>query len=241
MTLLVLSFPADGDGVRNGTAALDALFAQIAAKSVSVLPGDPLPKRRIATCLCFEGVRDDFAESVLPLLETHGLRALVAVAPGAVHNEFALARGRAAAARVRRSEAGGSCTWTRLQRIARHESVAIAAYGYSGCRLDLGAPDLETEVHVPRTLLSTRLECSVDTFVFPQGRSHRKALREIRSGYRFVIGGGNAANATWHQSPLYGIRIDALSYPEKLFAPSRLARWRLRGWYRRNAVFTFSA
>ena len=227
MTLLALAYrraSAGPDG--NSPAMLDEHFAHIAANYENVLPGERLLATRDSICLVFDGGFFDFHAVVLPLLRKHQLRAVLAVAPAVVRDHVTLPDsdrlGVTTAAALAHLNSDAFCTWPELLEIVRSDHVAIAAHGYTHRRLDRNDADTEAEVHVPRTLLGTRLDTSVETFVFPYGCYTRRLLQEVRTGYDFVFGNGGAVNRHWRHPILYRIKADNLTSARAPFAPARL-------------------
>jgi peptidoglycan/xylan/chitin deacetylase (PgdA/CDA1 family) len=238
MTLLVLRYHRARAGMDgNSPEMLDAHFGYIAEHFVNVLPGETLPVDRDAVCLTFDGAYFDFYAEAFPLLKKHGLRAVVAVAPAVIRDKppgSAQQRMQIAADDAyMRPDCGGFCTWEELQEIARSGIVSFAAHGYMHTALDDPEADLETEVHVPRTLLAARLHVPVESFVLPFGRSNGEAVHEIRSSYAHVFANGEASNGNWDARLLYRVTCDNLRAPTDPFAPGRMMAYRARSLWRR--------
>jgi peptidoglycan/xylan/chitin deacetylase (PgdA/CDA1 family) len=236
MTVLALMYhqarPGPGG---NDPAALDAHFGRIADAHRCVLPGEPLDPGRLNVCLTFDDAYFDFYAVVFPLLEKHGLRALLAVPPAVVPEKASAPR----AARLSAVGAlgdgaydpDGLCTWGELGEMARSGRVAFGAHGYTHCRVDLPGVDLEREVVLPRELLASRLGRPVESFVFPYGRFSRAALRKVRQHYRYAFRIGEADNAGWGGAMLYRVRADGLASPDAPFALHRRAGYRARRYW----------
>jgi peptidoglycan/xylan/chitin deacetylase (PgdA/CDA1 family) len=236
MTLLVLMYHrALVDRHGNAAAMLDAHFAHIARTSACILPGEPLQRERLNICLSFDDAYYDFRALVYPLLEKHGLRALLAVPTGLVPERV----NAMPAARLALSsydayaypEKGGLCTWDELRQLAASGRVAFAAHGRTHVRLDNGHADLAREIVEPRDMLQQRLGVPVDSFVYPFGRFHRAAQALTRQHYRHVFRIGQADNTSWQAPILYRIDADRMPAPDALFS----RRCRLR--YRANALW----
>lgn len=238
MTLLVLSYQrayAGTDG--NSPEMLDAHFEYLAANFANVLPGDPMPSDRLACCLGFDGAFRDFYDRVYPLLLKHNLRAVLAVSPAMIRSD---SNGGEERRRVQGSTQPQSkngprqfCTWGELQKMVSSGLVTIAAHGYTHRPLDDASNDVATEVHVPRTLLSSRLHVPVETFVFPFGRYCRTALREACDGYRHVFVDATATNQDWSRSIVFRISGNNLKTPTEPFEGGRFLKYRVRAlWYR---------
>lgn len=236
MTVLALMYHRARSGPDgNDPAVLDAHFSVIADAFRCVLPGEPLDPDRLNVCLTFDDAYFDFYAVVFPLLEKHGLRALLAV-PAAVVPEKAQAP---RAARLAVADALGDggydpeglCTWSELREMARSGRVGFGAHGHTHCRLDLPGVDLEREVVLPREMLTTRLDQPVESFVFPYGRFTGAALRTVRRHYRYAFRIGEADNAGWDGAMLYRVRGDCLASPGAPFAAHRRAGYRARRYW----------
>lgn len=221
----------------NSPVALDAHFAHIARNCDCVLPGEPLAGPRLKVCLTFDDAYFDFYSVVFPLLEKHGLRAILAVPPALIGEEARFppptrtnAGGESAGSPVDRDL---HCTWAELETLAASGRVAIAAHGLSHARLDRRDADLDAEILIPRVMLSARLRQPVDSFCFPFGRFSAAALRKVKQHYRYAFRIGGAANRDWTGQVLYRVDGDCLAAPDALFLPARLALLRMRFYWNR--------
>jgi len=238
VSLLALMYHRAQAGPHGNTPALlDAHFAYLAAHHACVLPGEPLEPDRLNVCLTFDDAYFDFYAVVFPLLEKHGLRALLAVPPIVVAERSAAApedRLRAGAdVNYARPNYDGFCTWAELHELAHSGRVALAAHGFTHCRLDGPAVDLHTEIVVPQTLLATRLGVPVESFVFPYGRFSPVALRAVRQHYRHAFRIGGADNPGWGGPLLYRVNADGLTAPNAPFTARRRAAYRARYFWNR--------
>jgi peptidoglycan/xylan/chitin deacetylase (PgdA/CDA1 family) len=232
MRLLILMYHrARADRHGNAPEMLDAHFAHIATHYACVLPGGPLDPRRLNVCLTFDDAYADFHAVVFPLLQQHGLQAVLAVPPMVVREEAAVF----AAVRpgpdsgVNRAEADDDfCTWQEISEMAQSGQVALAAHGLTHRRLDRAGTDLHTEIVLPQALLAARTGQPVESFVFPYGRFNRAALQRVRQCYRHVFRIGGADNPGWNSSLLYRVNADAMSAPDAPFSPTRRAGYRAR-------------
>ncbi len=238
MRLLALMYHRARAGpLGNAPEMLDAHFALIAARHACVLPGEALDPDRLNVCLTFDDAYFDFYAVVFPLLEKHGLRALLAVPPVVVreHAHAAPADRLRATPDVDRAhpDYDGFCTWTELRELAQSGRVAIAAHGFSHCPLDRDDTDLHTEVVVPQSLLAARLGQPVTSFVFPYGRFSRAALAGVQQSYRHAFRIGGADNPGWNRPLLYRVDADAMPTPEAPFARRRRIGHRTRYFWNR--------
>lgn len=233
MPVLVLLYHrarAGADG--NSAEMLDAHFGQIARRCRNVLPGEALPDDRLNVCITFDDATFDFYRTVYPLLRKHGLRAVLAVAPGVIRDQTDAPESRRLALgseeAFRRPADGGFCTWSELAILAASGHVALAAHGYSHRRLDEPNTDGALEIEAPQVVLSERLGQPVDCFAFPYGRFSPSTLAKARRTYRYVFRIGGAWNDGWDAPLLYRVGADALTAPDSVFRPGRLLAYRVR-------------
>lgn len=222
MTMLALMYHrARGGPMGNSPAMLDAHFARIAERHACVLPGDPLSDERLNVCITFDDAYADFYHDVFPLLRRHKLRALLAVPLGFVSDLPGDQGGMTPGDR--------HCTWTQLREMAHSGHVKMASHGFT--HRALGTNDdvnLYTEVLVSQTMLSSRLDHPVDTFVFPYGKFSAAALNCVRQSYRYAFRIGGAANEDWSAPLLYRVNADDMKAPEELFTPQNVIKAKLR-------------
>lgn len=238
MTLLVLMYHRARAGQHgNHATMLDAHFAHIAAHYRNVLPGEPLVADGLNVCLSFDDAFYDFYAAALPLLRRHGLRALLAVSPGLIRERVEATPEQRMNAGTRHAlehpGLGAFCTWDELLDAARSGHVQIAAHGYTHQALDVPKVDAGLEVSTPRTVLHSRLDQPVHSFVFPYGRFSRPVLQSARSEYRHLFRIGGALNRGWDSPMLYRIGADRMRSPTSLFASGRLLQYRTRNLWNR--------
>jgi peptidoglycan/xylan/chitin deacetylase (PgdA/CDA1 family) len=216
----------------NAPAMLDAHFSYIAANCRCVLPGDPLEQDAVNVCLTFDDAYFDFYAVVFPLLQRHGLSAVLAVPPAVIHEraEFpsGVRLGCEANVNYNHPNQGGFCTWPELREMAHSGRIAIAAHGLTHCRLDRPDADLQSEIVASQILLSRRLGRPVDSFMFPYGRFSPAALACAQQHYRHSFRIGGADNPGWDSQLLYRVNADRLPAPDAPFAKTKRARYRAR-------------
>jgi peptidoglycan/xylan/chitin deacetylase (PgdA/CDA1 family) len=234
MRLVVTMYHRASAG-RHGNApeVLDAHFATIAARHHCVLPGDTLVDDRLNVCLSFDDGHFDFYAVVYPMLVKHGLRALLAVPVSFIHESsrrttearLALCRSRTP---HRASDSEAFCSWDELTELAASGHVSIAAHGMTHRRLDEAGVDLESEIRIPKSLLSARLGKPVESLVLPYGRFDDRTLACAASEYRYTFRIGSADNDGWRAPLIYRVNADEMRTPEEPFRRTRLFGYALR-------------
>ncbi len=239
MTLLALMYHRARAGRHgNAPAMLDAHFAYIAERFRCVLPGEELVAGSLNVCLTFDDAYYDFYAMVFPLLRRHGLRAVLAVPVGAIHESASGSRAERLAAEPNLdggcSNCGGFCTWGELQEMAASDQVMLASHGFTHrALLDENETSLHTEIVVSQALLSSRIGREVRSFVFPYGRFSPAALTCAQRNYRHIFRIGGADNAGWDSDLLYRVDADEMETPQALFHSRRLCAARVRRYWNR--------
>lgn len=217
----------------NTPGMLDAHFRHIAANYTCVLPGDELDPARLNVCLTFDDASYDFYAVVFPLLAKHKLRALLAVPPLVVSEQVELESNIRLLVEPDLNDGSGYCTWPELREMSRSGLVAIASQGFTHRALDEPEVDLHTEIVASKLLLSARLGCPVDSFVFPYGRFSPWALHMVQQHYAHAFRIGGADNADWKRPLLYRVDADQLPSPNAPFRPLSRLRQRVRYYWNR--------
>ncbi len=233
MRLLVLMYHRARAGRHgNSPEMLDRHFAHVAAHFNNVVPGGTCAPVGVNVCLTFDDAYFDFYATVFPLLEKHGLKALLAVPVSFIQNEVSASRAdrlgiesQNAFAEPRR---GGFCTWSELDELARSGRIVLAAHGYNHVPLNRDDSNLPLEIDAPAVLLRTKLGRPVDSFVFPFGRFNDASLAQAKAQYRHVFRIGGAINRNWDSQLLYRVDADAMAAPDAPLKPVRLALYRAR-------------
>lgn len=234
MSLLALMYHRARPGPHGNTPEmLDAHFAHIADRYACVFPGEPLDPDRLNVCLTFDDASYDFYAVVFPLLAKHRLRALLAVPPVVVSERVDLPSNIRLLVETDLGDGTGFCTWTELREMTGSGLVAIASHGFTHCALDEPEVDLHTEIVASKLLLTARLGCPVDSFVFPYGRFSPWALHMVRQHYTYAFRIGGADNDGWSHPLLYRVDADRLPTPTAPFVPPSRLRQRTRRYWNR--------
>lgn len=233
MTLLTTMYHRASVGpYGNAADMLDAHFKLIAEKYHCVLPGEPLDPQRLNVCLTFDDAFYDFYAVVFPLLQKHGLRALLAVPVGLIQQHSLSTPQQRLELSAHRGADGqnpdGYCTWVELVEMARTPTVAMAAHGFTHTRLDQPDCDLHTEFILPQTILAGRTQKPVESFVMPYGRFSADTLAFAKRHYRYVFRIGNADNAGWGGRVLYRVNADEIGAPDAVFGHRHRLGYRVR-------------
>jgi peptidoglycan/xylan/chitin deacetylase (PgdA/CDA1 family) len=233
MSLHVLMYHRARAGMHGNSAeTLDRHFAYLAAHVRCVLPGDSLDPRVRNVCVSFDDAYYDFLAVVFPLLQKHGLRALLAVPTGLIRDAVTTSHGErltvSSADAMNHVESGGLCTWPELRALHQSGIVMMASHGDRHIRIDQPGVDFAAEILQPKVTLQERLGASVHSFVYPYGRFNAEAHAIARSHYRYVFRIGQASNRSWAGSPLYRIAADEKPDLAAMFTPTK----RMRQWFK---------
>lgn len=217
-------------------AAFEHHLAVISQQHSVVLPGERLPKHRLAVCLTFDDAYCDFYHKVFPLLQRYRLRALLAVPVQFIQTDTEVPSEQ----RLRISQQYAMeadlyprtvpfCTWAELKIMAQSGIVAIASHGMTHCDLTAPGVDLKAELANSKSILQHQLGIKVNTFVYPFGKMNREVLRQTQAYYSYSMRIGSALNWDWdsRQGLLYRINADPYWQEKKTFNRLRQTQYML--------------
>lgn len=233
MTLLVLKFHRARPAGASSPEILDRVFQHVVRHCHCVLPGEPLEARKINVCLTFDDAYYDFYHTVFPRLREHGLKALLAVPVGLCPESTDYS----AEERLDLLDKfempyrpfASFCTWTELGELAQSGCVGFAAHGMDHIALDGDDVDLQREIVEPKHVLKQRLGAEVASYIFPYGRTTRRAWRLVQDHYRYAFTDGHATNRGWDAQRLHRVAVSHFSDPIEIFTSARLRQLRWRG------------
>lgn len=177
---------------------------------------DPLPKAPLAIMLTFDDAYFDFYQTVFPLLKQHNIKALLAVPVKYILPSTSLcAQTRLSVPYPQGMENGlhGSkapfCTWEELKEMADSTHVIMASHSYSHANLSDINTDFHKEIADSKTILENNLNKTVNSFVYPYGKTSRLAHQLVSKHYRYGLRIGSAINRGWAKPGQHLYRIDA--------------------------------
>lgn len=224
-----------------------ALFTQhlrtLAQRYPIVVPGEPLPKNRLAVCLTFDDAYFDFYHVVYPLLRALKIRAVLAVPVKFIIEQTALApnirlnvpHAQMMTEGVYQTQAP-FCTWQEMREMTASGQVVIASHGYQ--HLNLTQPhDFHQEVVQSQQVLAAQTGQSISTFVYPFGKMQRALQHQVMQHYTYAMRIGSALNRAWHNgSSKFIYRIDAEPFWQDQISWSKRHYWQYRLRYLSNVL-----
>lgn len=201
---------------------LDRHFSYLAKHYPIKLPFQKLEKNRLNICLSFDDATCDFYATIYPLLKKHGLRALLAVPAGYIADNTELPiRERLSLLEnfsFQNSPAKEAfCSFEELKEMLASGHILVASHGMHHKNLSESDIDLNEELVDSKSLLETKLNRQIDTFVFPYGRYHSLALKEALKHYKLAMRIGSALNFSWDSSLHYRVNADQVENLSSLF------------------------
>ena len=208
-------------GLGNPPEVLESHFATLRTRANIVLPGEPLPPRRLNVCLTFDDAYADFYFRVFPLLKKHSLRAVLAVPTAFILDgttrdpEARLAVPQLAAMQANTfREQAPFCTWPELREMQSAGCVQMASHSHHHPDMRRPDTDVDFECLHSRQLLETNLGRSVDTFVYPYGSVNARAHQSVSRHYQYGIRVGAAFNHAWQPRHQPLCRVGADNVPD---------------------------
>ncbi|MCH9626772.1 MAG: hypothetical protein S4CHLAM2_04000 [Chlamydiales bacterium] len=185
-----------------------------------VLPGDPLPKRKVAVCLTFDDAFYDFYHSVFPILKKLQIRALVGVASRyALKKTDVCPEERLSVPPALAMQDGffdkkaTYCTWEELSEMVQSGFVEIASHSYMLCNLTFDFVDLNREVVTSKKMIEANLSQPVSSFIYPFGKTNPGLHDYVAEHYPYAFQISSALNWGWGngKKPLNRIAADHLA------------------------------
>lgn len=181
-----------------------------------VTPDSPLPKVPLALMLTFDDAYFDFYQIVFPLLKQHNIKALLAVPVKYILPSTSLsAKTRLSVPYPQGMENGlhkskaPFCTWEELKEMADSTHVIMASHSYSHANLSEKNADFNREITKSKIILEKNLAKSIDSFVYPYGKTSKRAHQLVSKHYRYGLRIGSAINRGWAKPGQHLYRVDA--------------------------------
>ncbi len=200
-----------------------------------VLPGESFSCRSISYCITFDDAFYDFYHVVYPLLQQYRIRALLAVPTGYIVEDTQNTPEERLRIPYHLAMQEGIfekhvpfCTWKELQEMSNSQYVSIASHSHWHSNLTFPFVKRHKEIVESKMLLESKLQQSVDSFVYPFGRWNPEVDREVASHYTYRFRIGEGINFSWQGQPLLRVGADRASIYELLSLPRRI-RYAIKG------------
>jgi len=198
-----------------------------------VLPGDPLPKRRLAVCLTFDDATFDFYHYIYPILKELKIRALLGVPVGYILESTSLSVAERLSVPYSLMMQEGFfeqkvpfCTWQELNEMVASGWVEMASHSYLHCNLTFSFVDLNREVVRSKEILENKLSQPVSSFIYPFGKMTLALQEYVSQHYPYAFRIGSALNFGWGngQKPINRVSADNLPHAAAPFSLFNLAK-----------------
>lgn len=236
--LLTLMYHRIGKGKHtNALPMLRSHLSYIKNRFEVVLPGDPLPKKKIAICLTFDDATYDFYHYVYPVLRELELRVVLGIPVGYILPSSSLSAEERLNIPYSLMMQDGIfekkapfCTWEEISEMIHSGHVQAASHSFSHPNLTFPFVNLEKELKDSKKVIETHLSQVVTTFIYPFGRFSSSLHKKVSSIYPYSFRIGSAFNRNWNsqKKPLCRVPADHLSAPDSLFRPLFLFRYYMR-------------
>lgn len=233
--LLNLMYHRVGEGKHANTLeTLKRHFSLIKERYPVVLPGDPLPEKRLAVCITFDDATFDFYHHVFPLLKTFGLRALLGVPVRYILESTDLTAEERLSVPYTLAMQDGFfdqkapfCTWKEVREMVQSGLVEVASHSYMHCNLTFPFVDLEREVVASKHILEENTQQAVSSFIYPFGKVTPQLHHFVAGHYPYAFRIGSAACGGWGKGkrPLARVSADNIAHPEALFTLGKRLRY----------------
>jgi peptidoglycan/xylan/chitin deacetylase (PgdA/CDA1 family) len=198
-----------------------------------VLPGDPLPKRRLSVCLTFDDSTYDFYRYIYPIVKELNLRVLLGVPASYILDSTLLpAEERLSVPYYLMMQEGffdhkaPFCTWEELDEMISSGYVEAASHSYSHCNLTFDFIDLQREIVRSKEIIESHLSQPVSSFIYPFGKTTLALQEYVAEHYPYAFRIGSKLNFGWGNGkmPLNRISADNLSHAKAPFSLANLTK-----------------
>jgi len=223
----------NSDKYSNDFETLDSHFEYISEHFISLFPTtNPLAKNSI--CLVFDDGYYDFYRFTYPLLKKHKLKAILAVVPSAVlensSEDDSVRLGIKHDSLFDEYKKGTFCTYEELREMSESGFVQIASHSYNHKDLTSSDIDLYEELKKSKERLEQKLDCKIESFVFPFGKYNQKVLDETKKYYKYAFRIGNGINKDFSGigGVIYRVNGDSLASKASIFSFKNMLKYRLK-------------
>jgi peptidoglycan/xylan/chitin deacetylase (PgdA/CDA1 family) len=204
----------------------------ISENFTTVLPHDKLKENNI--CLTFDDAYADFYYDIFPLLKKYNLKALLAVPTkyildtttqtkdirlGFKHNYL-----------FENYHKATFCTFEELKEMLESNLIAIASHSHTHTNLLEKNINLNEEIVTSKEILETKLNITVDSFVFPFGKYDNNIANQCSKHYKYLFRIGNAIHKdfTGINKVIYRIDGDNLKNEKEIFSYKNILKYRFK-------------
>lgn len=209
-----------------------------------VVPGEPINKNTINICLTFDDAYFDFYYYVFPVLQQQKIRAVLGVPVNLIQDhtnvtsQDRLAIPYPHGLNQHYQTSTPLCTWDEIQTMIKSGYIMIASHGFNHIDLTAKNINLTQELHQSKIILEKKLQTTVNTIIYPFGKTSSAINKLAQQCYTFLIRIGTASNIDWHtrNGLLYRIDADKLWQQNKTITPGLIRKIQLKYWlnYLRN-------
>lgn len=193
----------------------------------TLLPGEKCSFFKPSICLTFDDAYYDFYHFVYPLLKEFKMKAILGVPARYILDHTSRTASERLSVPYTLAMQDGVfdtqapfCTWKEIKEMSESGYVHIASHAYMHCNLTFKFVDLEREIVLSKKIIEDQLNQSIDSFIYPFGRTNRKVHDFVSKHYRYTFRIGSGLNFCWHNKPLFRIIADNNTL-ENLFRPSK--------------------
>ncbi len=199
-----------------------------------VLPGDPLPKRKLSICLTFDDAMFDFYQYVYPLLKELDLKALLGVPPRYILDTTDLSPEQRLSGPYTLAMQDGFfdqkapfCTWEEINEMVSSGHVEVASHSYMHCNLTFSFVDLTRAVVEAKSILESKLPQAISSFIYPFGQVNQRLQEFVSEYHPYAFRIGSAFNWSWGtgKKPLTRIIGDHLKSPYAPLSPLKQIKY----------------
>lgn len=212
--LLTMMFHRVTESANDDTQAFADYLKKLKQSYSIVIPREKL-KSGANLCLTFDDAYVDFYAVVFPLLKELQIKAVLAVPAGMIEDDTSVDMAtrlnipQTDAMQTENLKQASLCTWKELKEMQQSGLVQIASHSMGHLSMNDPACDLTTELADSKQLIESKLQCSVDTLIYPYGHFQKTAHLVAQKHYQTIFRVGYAMNTGWAKPGAVLYRINA--------------------------------
>ena len=175
-----------------------------------ILPGEPLVNNNVNICLTFDDAYSDFYHYVFPILKQKKIAAVLGIPTDFIQN-------------TTNQNNNFFCTWPEIKEMVASKYVKPASHTCTHADLTKKNIDLLFEIQTSKEKLYEILKTSIDTFIYPFGKTTKHIHTLTHAHYKYCMRIGSAINKNWynHNGLIYRINADPI-WQQKQHITSKL-------------------
>lgn len=208
MFLSLMYHHCNSDKFSNSKEILEKHFKFISQNYKTILCGEKFSIFKTDLLLVFDDGFFDFYYCVYPLLKKYNLKAVLSIPTKYIVEDTNIKSEKRLS--IKHSDMIYNpdvikytpfCTWKEIKEMSESGYVEIASHSINHTNLTkLSLNEIEEEVKVSKSIIESKINKKINTFVYPYGAYNEKVRKIVKKYYKYDIGIGNKYNFSWYNT-----------------------------------------